>query len=194
MAGSSARIRRQDLVAVDPGHHDVEEDHVNSRARRAPPAPGCAPPDAVRTVQPRGAQDRVEEPEVLRLVVDGEDRDVRVHPAPRPGPAGAGHLHGQGAHLQRLLEVAVEPVWRSARAWSAGIANAVDGDDRHLRGGASEARIRRSASDPSMPGSWRSMEHQVGALLDGETDPLLPGGGLDDAVAGRTGEHVAARA
>ena len=103
------------------------------------------------------AQDRVEEPEVLRLVVDREDREVRVHPGCLPGQQ-PGHLGGQGAHLQRLLEVAVEPVPLRPRVVG-GHRERRDGDDRHRRerprrgsGAGPPTRRCRAAGGPSAPG------------------------------------------
>ena len=173
------------LVAVHPGHHDVEQHHVDVLLGEEPRAPRSPPRRGQHGAAAR-AQHRVEQPEVLRLVVDGEDRDVRSIGLP-PRPSSRAHLPGQGAHPQRLLEVAVEPVAQRPRPvlGHRERRHRDDGTAGVVRGADPAQRLR-----PVDAGQLEVHQHQVGALLGGEPDAVLPGGRLDDAVA-RRAEHVA---
>ena len=184
---SSAADPAADLVAVEPGHHDVEEHHVDvvlgEQLQRL-----LAPDARSGRVQPRGLRTASSSRRFCGWSSTARTVTGRRSIGRLPGQQ-ARHLRGQGAHADAASRGSRRSPSRARSVVVLGHRERRDGDDRHVAARPS-ARIRRSASDPSMPGSWRSISTRSGRSSAASADPLLPGGGLDDAVPG-VPQHVA---
>ena len=156
------------------------------RCRLGSSSRSASSPERAVSTRSRAGRGRVEQPDVLRLVVDDQDRDCRsaasVMPAPQLEEV-AGPAAGRAAHADRLLDVAVEP---GSKAPLPVVVHGERGDrdDRDVRRVVALARSSRSASVPSMPGSCRSIRTRSGGHRSREPDTVLPGRRLDHLVAG----------
>ena len=113
---------------------------------------------------------RLQQPDVLRQVVDDEDRAGLAHVRRlRPAPPAGGDLAGKLAHVERLLEVAVE----AGREEALAVVLHREGRERDDRdaGGRGVGPQPASASTPSMPGSWTSISTRPGRSARASASP-----------------------
>ena len=126
-------------------------------------------------------EDRIEEPQVGRLIVDGQHGHRDVHQS-APSVEERLDLAGQRSHTDRLLEYPSKPA-SDARSRSSAIAKAVTATT-----GTSASKTALSQPAQRLgsvdAGELEVHQHQIRRILLGDAQTLLPGLGLDDVVAG----------
>ena len=167
-----------DLVAVHLGHEDVEQDEADAARRNALERLGAG--RGRHDVVPARSQHRLEQADVLRQVVDDQDR-ASLTPSLRGAAEDRANLLRELADVQRLLDVGVEA--RRQEALSVVLhGERGECDDRDLAGAGLGAQPRERLHAVHAR-QLDVHEHEVGPVRARELDAVLGVGGAEGAVA-----------
>ena len=183
MTGRKAVARVADRIRRHTSHPSMPGICTSSRTTStlrcaSTSSASCPAGSPVSTLVAARREDGVEQPQVGRLVVDGEHRDAvgpaARGPSRRPLPArNSSTWRGRARDADRLLDVAVEARAPGRAPRSSGIARAVTAMTG-TRAGRPSSRSRRSVSWPSIPGSCRSSRTRSGGAATAAPTPASP--------------------